>query len=315
MPEEIEGQVVESPTGEVESPELAEIQEVVPATTEEDDELAGLQAKVDQATNDTERVEAEGRRNKAFAKIRKARKEAEEKSRALELQLAEEKGRRETLEQFGAKPPDIPVATPALQVPAPQLPPRPDPKLWTDDEGYVDEEKKVELLADWRADCKFIERDHKQEQEKAKTAQQKLTQDQVSFEQQGEAKYPGFVNKVKSRLAPILSQMPVEWAGPVTGFISKSPQNYELIVYLADNPAEMRRLTTLDAANAMREVIALEGKLKKPESKKTTNAPGPIIPLGGSDTIIASLDDIKNDDEWFARVKAEEIRRKRGLSP
>ena len=75
------------------------------------------------------------------------------------------------------------------------------------------------------------------------------------------------------------------------------------------------RLTTLDAANAMREVIALEGKLKKPESKKTTNAPGPIIPLGGADTIIASLDDIKNDDEWYARVRAEEIRRKQGLSP
>ena len=218
--------------------------------------------------------------------------------------------------QTGAPAAAPPVAS-VVQDTGPDLLSMPDKDAFTkDDEGFPEYDEKAHFAAISQIATENALRTVRHEQQKVstQTAQQKATQEHLEWVNQGETKHPGFLKKVETQIIPILNQYAKPEFEAVTTFIKKSPESYEVLVYLADNPAETRRLAMMDSATALREVIALESKLKKPESNRTTTAPNPIKPLGGSDTTVASIDDIKDDDEWFKRTRDREIKRKMGVA-
>ena len=192
-----------------------------------------------------------------------------------------------------------------------KLPQKPRPEDYTDADGYVDQAAHFEALADWKAECKFMERDAQQAVERQRQQQEQTANAQQSWEQQGEAKFPGFTEKIKTRMMPILNTLDPGKFQALTGALSDSPVSHDMAVYLADNPGELRRLAGLSPFAAIKEIGYLEKKLEKPKPKTTTSAPSPITPVqtgGEAITDIMQLD----GDEYFRAVKDKVKREGRG---
>jgi hypothetical protein len=88
--------------------------------------------------------------------------------------------------------------------------------------------------------------------------------------------------------------------------ISTSEVGPELVYYFGKNPAEARRIMSLSATAAAREIGKIEVKLAKPAAAKTvTRAPAPVTPVGGGAAAVeTSLDKIDSLSEFQARRRA-----------
>jgi len=88
--------------------------------------------------------------------------------------------------------------------------------------------------------------------------------------------------------------------------ISTSEVGPELVYYFGKNPAEARRIMSLPATAAAREIGKIEVKLSKPAATKTvTRAPAPVTPIGaGNAAADAPLDTIDSLSEFQARRRA-----------
>ena len=304
---ELQSNVTPEPTGEV-SPDTAEIEvSGTPATPDEDNEFAALDAAVEAAPTPEAKKSAQDKRNSAWAKNRREARDAKEAEAKAREEAAFYRGQTEALQKV---PVIAPVSTAPPQ-PAVTLPVKPRPEDYQDADGYVDQAAHFEALADWKAECKFMERDAQRAAEDQRRQQEQTANAQQSWEQQGEVKFPGFTEKVKSRMMPILNTLDPGKFQALTGALSDSPLSHDLAVYLSDNPATLRELAKLSPFAAIKEIGYLEKKLEKPKPKTTTGAPAPITPVQTGGEVITDIMQL-DGDEYFRAVKDKVKREGRG---
>lgn len=118
-----------------------------------------------------------------------------------------------------------------------------------------------------------------------------IEQVQEKFEDVRE-KYPDFNEKVTN---PDLAITP-----DMLKVINESDDAGEVAYYLANNPDEAKRLASLSTSRVAIEIGKIEYKLSRPEKveikpqlkQKTTNAPAPITPVGGTDEYVKSASEM-----------------------
>lgn len=283
-----------TPTGEETTPEEAVTTEVSATPEPEEEPLVAI----DESATPEERVRQE-KINFSYAEQRRKRREAEQKQREIELQLAEERGRREAIERFASTRQEAPVQKPEAQLPPLQLPPRPDSSLWTDEDGYEDQDRKMEILADWRADCKLAERDRIREQREFEKEQLALQEKAMNFINSVNSKYPDFAE---------LSRHTPQPSDNVMAFILGTENSEKVAYYLAKNPAEIGRLNGMQLKDAAIHIGRLDARMgiAAPPAKTTPSAPAPIQPVTPSGALSARREDMSIED-WMAARDREEF--------
>lgn len=176
----------------------------------------------------------------------------------------------------------------APPIPGPQLPARPDPTQFTDADGYRDNDKYLEAVAEWKATALFLEREHQ-----GQIAQQ---QQQV---QASRDKAQSFVSRVTEQFPDFLQNLAVSGnptdavAGAIFAVEGENPQLAAQIAYhLAKNPAEMHRLNNMNPYHASVMVGQLAAKLSAPgvQPKLVSNAPAPAGPVKSTETSTGVVD-------------------------
>lgn len=129
-----------------------------------------------------------------------------------------------------------------------------------------------------------------------------IDQIQEKFEDSRE-KYPDFDEKVTNPSLPLTNDL--------LKVINESDEAGEVAYYLANNPAEAKRLSQLSLGKMAIEVGKIELKLSTPEPqakqpvKKATTAPEPITPVGGANSAPRSLAEAQTQQEYEAMRKAQ----------
>lgn len=299
-----------TPTSGEETLDAAEIKvSGTPAPPEEDNEIAALDAAIESAPTPEAKKNAQDKRNSAWAQMRRDRQAAKDAEAKAREEAAFYRGQTEALSKVPVTPP---VHAAPVQ-PEVQLPPKPRPEEYTDSDGYVDQAAHFEALADWKAECKFLERDSQRAAEEKRRQQEQTANAQQSWEQQGEAKFPGFKQKIERQMMPVLNTLDPGKFQALTGALSDSPVSHDLAVYLSDNPGELRRLAGLSPFAAIKEIGYLEKKLEKPKPKTTTSAPAPITPVQTGGESITDIMNLKDDDEYFRALKNKVKNEGRGV--
>jgi hypothetical protein len=88
--------------------------------------------------------------------------------------------------------------------------------------------------------------------------------------------------------------------------ILESEQGAEIQYYLAANPAEAERVHKLNPVQQIKEIARLEVKFSKQDAaptKRVSQAPSPIAPVGGNDSGIVDIDKLEGE-AWLAADKA-----------
>lgn len=137
----------------------------------------------------------------------------------------------------------------------------------------------VEALTDWKLDQKLKDRDSKLENSRIESEQQRVARQYNERAKVFAEKTSDFKDVLEEvddvPLSPALRDM----------FLS-SENGPELAYELAKNRVEFERVSKLSPLAAAREIGKLEARIARPaaESKeiKTTKAPAPIVPVGGS---------------------------------
>lgn len=84
-----------------------------------------------------------------------------------------------------------------------------------------------------------------------------------------------------------------------------------VLYHLAKNPDEAERIASLPGQKQAREIWALDTKLKSTPTKKPSNAPAPIVPLGGKGQTASDEPDAKDTKAWVAwRERQVQAKRK-----
>ena len=309
-PEQIETPTEEiSPADEAVSSDAAEIEvSGTPATPEVDEEIAAFDAAIESAPTPEAKKSAENKRNTAWAQLRRERQAEKEAAAKAREEAAFYRGQAEALQKGIPATPAVATAPAKLEL---ILPPKPKPEEYQDADGYVDQAAHFEALADWKAECKFLERDAQRAIEEQRRQQTQTANAQQNWEQQGEAKFPGFKNKIERQMMPILNTLTPDKFQALTGALSESSVSHDLAVYLSDNPGELRRLAGLSPFAAIKEIGYLEKKLEKPKPKTTTGAPTPITPVQTGGEAITDINQL-DGDEYFRAVKDKVKREGRG---
>ena len=85
----------------------------------------------------------------------------------------------------------------------------------------------------------------------------------------------------------------------VADVLVASDKGPEVLYHLGQNPGEAERISSLPPHIAALEIGRLEARLSMPQPKKTTSAPPPINPIGGSGSTVADEDSMSTS-EWMA---------------
>ena len=262
-----------SPAGEVVSPsQPAEtVMTEAPAASTEETELAAAQAAIEQAKTpeDKERARDGYQRRKEAKEYR----ETQERARTLELENARLKGR---MEGMGPVQQAQPVQIQEPQIPAPAMPPRPDSSQWEAIEDYeAQQEKKFELLADWKAQCRLIEYQHEQTVERLKA-------DNIRQVEQGQALVNDIIHAHPDFAEKMNYHRPSQAVGESIGVLATIDKKaaIETAYYLVSNPAELQRINQMHPEMARIALGQLAARLPAtPPAKTTTNALPPINPI------------------------------------
>ena len=133
---------------------------------------------------------------------------------------------------------------------------KPDPSKFDTHAAYV------EALTDWKTDQKLSERDQKDEQKKAQTAQAKLVETYVERKND-------FAEKAKDFYEVVSEVDDIQMSSAFREIILSSENGPELAYELAKNREEYARVNKLPPLAAAREMGKLEAKLSKPSETKT----------------------------------------------
>lgn len=177
--------------------------------------------------------------------------------------------------------------------------PKDKPK-WDD---FDDADAYYEALTDWKVDQKLREKEQaskvQEVKAQARTLQETYLDNVASFKKEA----PDFEKVVKDFVA--------EYDDVITDHMQEAILQVgpKLTYYLAKNPDEAVRLSELGVIALNREIGKLEAKLDNPKVVKTTKAPNPINPIGGSsragkfDPYGAKSWSQKEYEEWRAQQK------------
>ena len=184
---------------------------------------------------------------------------------------------------------------------------KPDPSKFDTHAAYV------EALTDWKTDQKLSERDQKDEQKKAQTAQAKLVETYVERKND-------FAEKAKDFYEVVSEVDDIQMSSAFREIILSSENGPELAYELAKNREEYARVNKLPPLAAAREMGKLEAKLSKPsetktkETKTASSAPKPIAPVGGGGKASAppkTLEEAaKHSFAEFKRLREAELKTK-----
>lgn len=159
---------------------------------------------------------------------------------------------------------------------------KPTPDQFEDYESYL------EALVDWKAEQKVAASEQLRERQSREQQRVMAFQEQAS---KAREQFPDFDAVVFNPALPI--------SEPMQAVILDSDQGAALAYYLGQHPADAARIAKLPPLAAARELGRIEAMLAAPQTRKVTNAPDPITPVGLRET--ASRDPSKMSlEEWMA---------------
>jgi hypothetical protein len=164
-----------------------------------------------------------------------------------------------------------------------------------------------EALTDYKVQVAMNARDEKvrqnKEAEQQKVAQDKYDQDTTQTIKEGRRSYPDDFDEVA------LSK-DVPYSIPMRRLVMESDKSADLAYFLGKNQNEALRIAQLPSIKAARELGKIEARLSQ-TTKRTTKAPAPIKPLGGSKEVVETDDDKLSMDE-FAKKEEARLKQKGG---
>lgn len=204
-----------------------------------------------------------------------------------------------------AGPTDTKTPTP-LKTSSPETSDKPTPEKFETHAEYV------EALTDWKVDQKDMARRIEEETDKLQTEQKKLVSTYLE-------KKAAFSEKTEDFDEVIESVDDITVSPTVQDIIIRSENGPELAYELAKNREEYARICKLPPILAAREMGKIEARLtpetSETKTKKLTNAPKPLTPVGtgGKGTAPKTLADAANGSqaeyERFRRNEQKEKRR------
>ena len=183
---------------------------------------------------------------------------------------------------------------------------KPDPSRFDSHAEYV------EALTDWKTEQKFKEREAKQEQSKLQAAHSeklKSHQERVKAFSEKTKDFQEAISEVDDvRLSPVVSDI-----------LITSENGPELMYELAKNRDEYERINKMTPIMAARELGKIEARIsskssaQKVESKKITNAPKPLDPVGasGKGSNHKSIFDSSLSQAEYEEIRREQMKRRR----
>jgi hypothetical protein len=168
----------------------------------------------------------------------------------------------------------------------------------------------VEALADWKADQKLQEYEKKQQakvQEGQQSAALKAHFDRVESFKKQTADYDEVIEEA--------GDLPL--SAVIQELVISSDNGPQLIYELAKNTEELDRLNRLAPLAAARELGRLEAKFasktsspKEQETKKTTQAPKPLTPVGGKGAAVEkSITDPNLTQAEYEAIRRKQVRK------
>lgn len=267
-----------SPAGEVASPSpgASAETEVVQQPTD-DQELVAFQAELENAKTPEEKEQA----RRGYQQRQEARRTRDRERQELEMRAIKAETRAEVLERTSRPPAEATQAQPP-EIPAPAMPPRPDPSLWLGIEDYeAREEKKIELLAKWQADCQMVQWKHEREVEQRRTETQRQAEQGQALVNDIIEAHPDFAEKMHLH-------SPSQAVGESLGILATIDRKaaIETAYHLVNNPAELRRINGMhpEAVRLALGRIAERLSLPPVPSKKVSEAPPPAQQVVSTET-------------------------------
>lgn len=274
----------------VENEIAPESQDVSPETAEEPVVSAQEAPEGEPATPDDDDLTPDQRSNQAWARMRKERKEAQERAEEAAREAAYLKGRLES-----AQKPEAAPQQPAYDPRAPFSIPRPTED---DFETYGDYElAKDEWLVSRAKHEARIEATRE-------LVQRRAQEDMGSWMQQAPTDMPDFLDKVT---------LPSEHGGAplsieMVEICRNSKVGHQLLYQLASDPKEVMRLRSMPPHLMALEIGRREAKLSVSPApgKKLSDAPAPIKPVTpAAASISKSLEDLPLDEYMLRRNQQE----------
>ena len=165
---------------------------------------------------------------------------------------------------------------------------KPTPDQFNDYAQYL------EALAEFKAGeiltRRETEKANKETQERQQSDRARTSERQTEMIEAGEAKYADFEDVVKSDKT--------QYSQAAFLAMLESDLSHDIAYHLAKNQDEAKRIAALPAYAQAKEIGKLEDKLSAKPTKKPSNAPEPIKPVGGGNTPhfdpkTASIEDLK----------------------
>ena len=265
--------------------EFAPPGETSTTSAEVDSELDALGAELVTATPE-QRPAIQARINKRFGQISLAHKQ--------EIENVRLRTRLEVLERQEQEKPQEEVPN----VPALTLPPEPNPKEYTDEEGYEDSTKKAQAFARWEVQKARAEWDHQTKVEKAQEEQRTNQRKGHEFYEKVCEKYPDFRNLT----GPGMTQpTPV-----IAGAMIRAENAEKVAYYLARNPKELARFNNMEPIDAVFAIGKLSDRFSNsPQPKMTSTAKPPIDPIRPNTPTAVKA--INSADEYIAAMDREQF--------
>lgn len=198
-----------------------------------------------------------------------------------------------------------PMGTQQVQAPAePQQPafvppPEPNPKEYTDEDGYEDPVKKAIAYGEWASKKAIAEHEHKQGLAKVQESQNANVTRARQFVTKVSTKFPDFQENIR------IAGNPYDHvAAAIIAMDDIEPEAAEKIAYhLAKNPLEMARLNDLSPLQASIAVGQLATKVSLPAAKPkmVSDAPNPTQPVKNTQTE-TQVDPAKMNARDYART-------------
>lgn len=255
--------------------EAAEQKDASPATgteeTEAEESDAEEESEALEATDESKEEESEKPKKKSGAQRRKERAERAEAEVARLQRIVEEMALKN-----GAGESKVEPKAEAKAAASSDDEPNPD-----DFDNHADFVKAVA-----RHELKLERKAQQAEQERSKlmSEQQKLMEAHMTRLNAFAEKNPGFPEAIQE-----LRESGLTFSVTVDDILISSENGPAMLMELAQNHEELKRINALSPTRAALEMGKLEARIasrsseaQKPETKKTTNAPKPITPVGSN---------------------------------
>lgn len=166
-----------------------------------------------------------------------------------------------------------------------EAPQTPRPEQFNTTEEYL------EALAEQKAEQKFAELTQKQKEAeretKYKSEVERQNERKADMIRAGESKYDDFED--------VVANAKTEISEPAYLAILETDNAADIVYYLGKNPAEADRISALSPYAQAKEIGKLEDKLSS-KPNKISNAPPPMTPAKGSQSITKTVEDMTLDE-------------------